>query len=130
MADAQQLATPLIEAQAGARHVRMSPQKARLVIDLIRGQKVNDALQTLRFTPKRAAKPEGVQGCQIWAHVGDTPPLDASGYAFIALDTRTPYTHEHAAEDAGKTVSYLLRWQNAKGEPGPWSSVAAAKIPL
>ena len=34
----------------------MSPQKARLVIDLIRGQKVQDALQTLRYTPKRAAK--------------------------------------------------------------------------
>ena len=47
----------MIEAQAGARHVRMSPQKARLVIDLIRGQKVNDAIQTLRFTQKRAAKP-------------------------------------------------------------------------
>jgi large subunit ribosomal protein L22 len=57
MADAQTPATPLIEAQAGARHVRMSPQKARLVIDLIRGQKVQDALQTLRFTQKRAAKP-------------------------------------------------------------------------
>src|SRR5271154_5443380 len=57
MADAQQLQqAPLIEAQAGARHVRMSPQKARLVIDLIRGQKVQDALQTLRYTPKRAAK--------------------------------------------------------------------------
>ena len=57
MADAQTQALPLIEAQAGARHVRMSPQKARLVIDLIRGQRVNDAIQTLKFTPKRAAKP-------------------------------------------------------------------------
>ena len=57
MAETQQLATPLIEAQAGARHVRMSPQKARLVIDLIRGQKVNDAIQTLRFTQKRASGP-------------------------------------------------------------------------
>src|SRR6267378_5001425 len=46
-----------IEAHALARHVRMSPQKARLVIDLIRGQGVQEALQTLRFTPKRAAKP-------------------------------------------------------------------------
>jgi large subunit ribosomal protein L22 len=34
----------------------MSPQKARLVIDLIRGQKAQDALQSLRYTPKRAAK--------------------------------------------------------------------------
>src|SRR3974377_2278780 len=52
-----QTATPgTIEAHALARHVRMSPQKARLVIDLIRGQKAQDALQSLRYTPKRAAK--------------------------------------------------------------------------
>jgi large subunit ribosomal protein L22 len=49
--------TPQIEAHALARHVRISPQKARLVIDLIRGQKVQDALQALRYTPKRAAGP-------------------------------------------------------------------------
>ena len=47
---------PSIEAHAMAKHVRMSPQKARLVIDLIRGQKAQDALQSLRYTPKRAAK--------------------------------------------------------------------------
>ena len=46
-----------IEAHALARHVRLSPQKARLVIDLIRGQRVQDALHTLRYTPKRAAGP-------------------------------------------------------------------------
>jgi large subunit ribosomal protein L22 len=45
-----------IEAHAHAKHVRMSPQKARLVMDLIRGQRAQEALQTLRFTPKRAAK--------------------------------------------------------------------------
>src|SRR3979490_641065 len=45
-----------IEAHALARHVRMSPQKARLVMDLIRGQKAQAALATLRFPPKRAAK--------------------------------------------------------------------------
>jgi len=56
MADVQ-TQTPQIEAHALARHVRMSPQKARLVIDLIRGQRVQDALHTLRYTPKRAAGP-------------------------------------------------------------------------
>lgn len=49
-------ATGKIEAHAIARSVRMSPQKARLVIDLIRGQRAQDALQTLQYTPKRAAK--------------------------------------------------------------------------
>src|SRR6202030_514685 len=52
-----QTQAPLIEAHALARHVRMSPQKARLVIDLIRGQNVQAASHTLRFTLKRAAKP-------------------------------------------------------------------------
>jgi large subunit ribosomal protein L22 len=56
MADLQTQQPSSIEAHAIARHVRMSPQKARLVIDLIRGQKAQDALHSLRFTPKRAAK--------------------------------------------------------------------------
>jgi large subunit ribosomal protein L22 len=56
MAELQSNTPGSIEAHALARHVRMSPQKARLVIDLIRGQKAQDALQSLRYTPKRAAK--------------------------------------------------------------------------
>src|SRR5580658_11045031 len=46
---------PVIEARAMARHVRMSPQKVRLVVDLIRGQRAEDALQILHYTKKRAA---------------------------------------------------------------------------
>ncbi len=45
-----------IEGLAKARFVRVSPQKARLVIDLIRGQQAEHALQTLRFTKKRIAR--------------------------------------------------------------------------
>jgi large subunit ribosomal protein L22 len=45
-----------IEGVAKARYIRVSPQKARLVVDLIRGQRAGDALQTLRFTKKRVAK--------------------------------------------------------------------------
>ncbi len=37
------------------RYARVSPRKARLVADLIRGQKVNAAQDILRFTPKRAS---------------------------------------------------------------------------
>jgi len=48
--------SPAIQAIAAARHVRMSPQKVRLVVDLIRGQRAEDALQILRFTKKRATR--------------------------------------------------------------------------
>jgi len=48
--------TNAIQAVALARHVRMSPQKVRLVVDLIRGQRAESALQILRFAKKRATR--------------------------------------------------------------------------
>ena len=45
----------MIEAQATARYVRTSAQKAGLVLNLIRGKDVNRALATLRFTRKGVA---------------------------------------------------------------------------
>lgn len=45
-----------MEAKAVARYVRISPQKARLVVDLIRGKGVEAALGVLDFTPKKGAK--------------------------------------------------------------------------
>jgi len=46
----------VIEGRALVRYSRVSPQKARLVVDLIRGQSAEHALQTLRFTRKRIAR--------------------------------------------------------------------------
>lgn len=46
-----------MEAHAVARNVKGSAQKNRLVIDLIRGLKVNEALAILGYTNKRAAHP-------------------------------------------------------------------------
>lgn len=45
-----------METKAVVRYARMSPQKARLVADLVRGKKVNDALNILRFTNKATAR--------------------------------------------------------------------------
>ena len=44
-----------MEAKAEARYIRTSPQKIRLVVDLIRGQKAGDAINILRTTNKRIA---------------------------------------------------------------------------
>ena len=46
----------MIEGRATARYVRTSAQKAKLVVDLIRGKDVNSALATLRFARKGVAK--------------------------------------------------------------------------
>jgi large subunit ribosomal protein L22 len=45
-----------MEAKAINRYIGTSPRKMRLVIDLIRGRAVEEALSILHFTPKHAAK--------------------------------------------------------------------------
>jgi len=44
-----------MEAKAEARYMRVSPQKARLVVDLIRGRKAQEALSLLQGVNKRVA---------------------------------------------------------------------------
>src|ERR1051325_3090205 len=45
-----------MEATATLRYLKASPQKVRLVADLVRGKKVDEALSILRFTKKTVAK--------------------------------------------------------------------------
>ncbi|MEW6140524.1 MAG: 50S ribosomal protein L22 [Thermodesulfobacteriota bacterium] len=45
-----------MEWNATLRHARIAPRKARLVADLVRGKRVEDAIGLLRFTPKKAAE--------------------------------------------------------------------------
>ncbi len=44
------------EAKALLKNVRISPRKARLVVDLIRGKRAEEALAVLRFTQRHAAR--------------------------------------------------------------------------
>ena len=43
-----------MEASATYKYMRISPQKARLVVDLIRGKSISEAFSILNFTKKRA----------------------------------------------------------------------------
>lgn len=44
-----------MEAQAKLRNVRLSPRKTRLVVDMIRGKGIQDALNILQFSPQKSA---------------------------------------------------------------------------
>jgi large subunit ribosomal protein L22 len=44
-----------MEAKAIAKYIRISPQKVRLVVDLVRGKKVGEARSILQYTRKYAA---------------------------------------------------------------------------
>lgn len=45
-----------MEITAKAMRVRVSPRKMRLVVDMVRGRDVNEALGILKFTPNKAAE--------------------------------------------------------------------------
>lgn len=46
-----------LEVRAVSKHIRMSPQKVRLVVDMVRGLDVQEALDLLQFTNRAAARP-------------------------------------------------------------------------
>jgi len=45
-----------MEARAKLRYIRVTPRKARLVVDVIRGKRAGDALNILKFMPQHASK--------------------------------------------------------------------------
>lgn len=46
-----------MESKAVAKHIRISPRRARQVVDLVRGKSLGEALDILRFMPNKAATP-------------------------------------------------------------------------
>lgn len=46
-----------VEVRAVAKYVRMSPRKVKLVVDMVRGKGVNEALTMLKYSTKAAARP-------------------------------------------------------------------------
>lgn len=47
----------MVEAIARVRHIRVTPMKARRVVDLIRGKQAEEALAILKFAPQAASEP-------------------------------------------------------------------------
>lgn len=47
----------VMEAKAVARHVRVTPMKARRIVDLVRGKQAVEALAVLQFAPQAASDP-------------------------------------------------------------------------
>ena len=68
-----------MEAKAVARFIRISPQKARLVADVVRGVGVDKAVTTLRFMPQK--------GAQLIRKVIESAVANASQSQDIDVDT-------------------------------------------
>src|SRR5674476_898151 len=94
-----------MEAKAQARHVRVTPMKARRVVDLIRGKQATEAIAVLQFAPQAASEP--VLKVLESAIANARVKADKAAEAF---DERTPvsYTHLRAHETGRNLVCRLL----------------------
>jgi large subunit ribosomal protein L22 len=72
-----------MEARAVAKYIRVSPQKARLVIDLIRGKTVSEALSVLSFAKKAASRDVAKVVKSAAANAENTKDMD-SDRLFVA----------------------------------------------
>jgi len=67
-----------MEARAKARFVRVTPRKARRVVDLIRGMPADQAQATLAFAPQSASDPIGKVLASAIANAGQQSHVDSS----------------------------------------------------
>lgn len=68
-----------MEARAQARYVRVTPMKARRVIDLIRGMNAGDAQAMLQFAPQAASEPVGKVLASAVANASNNHAMDTKG---------------------------------------------------
>ena len=93
--------------RAHARQISVSPQKARLVVDLVRGKDVIEALNILKFVPNKAAHPVSKVIASAMANAEEN----------FGVSRNDLYVHRIIA-DQGPT----RRWRKfgARGRFKPW----------
>jgi hypothetical protein len=75
------------------------------------------------------AKPDGVHGAEVaWAILA-APPVDWKELTRSSFDTQSPLRLTFEGDDRGKTLYFALRWENTRGEKGPWSEIQNTIIP-
>ena len=98
--------------QAIHRHARIAPRKARLVMDMIRGRKVDDAMTILQFNKKRASVMIGKVIKSAVANYNEDPELGLSRNELKISEARVdagPTARRFQPKDRGKAYSIMKR---------------------
>jgi hypothetical protein len=87
---------------------------------------------TVRFKDNgsdKHGKPQGVHGIELrWSFL-ETVPASVEDLKNSAFDTATPYTFSFDEPKRGKALYICPRWENNKGDKGPWGEIVKAIIP-
>jgi large subunit ribosomal protein L22 len=115
-----------MEARAKARFVRVTPRKARRVVDLIRGMPADQAQATLKFAPQSASDPVGKVLDSAIANAGQVSSLRASSLVVSRAwvdEGPTLKRFRPRAQGRGyriyKRTSHITVIVSDGGQPGP-----------
>jgi hypothetical protein len=75
------------------------------------------------------AKPDGQHGVEIAWLIAEQQPDVINRLHNSTFCTSSPIDLEFNEEERGKTVWFALRWENTRGEKGPYSAINSAIIP-
>jgi hypothetical protein len=75
------------------------------------------------------AKPPGIHGLELKYTIQENSPKSVDELIHSEFDTHSPIILKFKDEERGKIVWMCGRWQNTKGEKGPWSEFYSAIIP-
>src|SRR4051812_20060358 len=97
--------------QAKHRFARIAPRKARLVMDLIRGRDVDDALAMLRFSKRRSSDmiAKVIRSAVANANEQETAPIRNTLYVAKAWVDPGPTIKRFQPKDRGKAYSIMKR---------------------
>jgi large subunit ribosomal protein L22 len=95
--------------QALHRFARISPQKVKLVADMIRGRDVQDALNILKFTPNRAASMVSKVLNSAVANANEAEADVESLYVEAAVVNSGPTMKRWQPKDRGRAYAILKR---------------------
>ena len=87
---------------------------------------------TVRFRnngSERLGKPKKAHGAEIRWDYRNAPPEDIDSLPHSEFATRSPHTLVFKEGERGKMVYICLRWENGKGEKGPWGEIIGAVVP-
>jgi hypothetical protein len=76
-----------------------------------------------------AAKPAGQHGTEIASVIADSKPEEIDDLVHSSFDTHTPLFLTFKESERGKTLWFAARWENTRGEKGPWGNIQGIVIP-
>jgi hypothetical protein len=74
-------------------------------------------------------KPAGQHGAECRWVISETPVTGLDALLHSSFDTKTPFVLDFPREDSGRKLYYALRWENTRGEKGPFGPIESVIIP-